>query len=73
MCYSYLPEQQEAFFAKIEELLAMPDLKGEWQSRRQRMLADKIDYANFMVWFVENYPQSRQTVMDQPEIQSQFR
>ena len=73
LCYSFLPEQQEAFFAKIEELLAMPDLKGEWQLRRQRMLADKIDYTRFLVWFVENYPQSRQTVMNQPEFQFQFR
>ena len=73
LCYSFLPEQQEVFFAKIEELLAMPDLKGEWQLRRQRMLADKIDYTRFLVWFVENYPQSRQTIIEQPEFQSQFR
>ena len=73
LCYSFLPEQQEAFFAKIEELLAMPDLKGEWQLRRQRLLADKIDYTSFLVWFVENYPQSRQTVLDHPDYQSQFR
>ena len=73
LCYSFLPEHHKAFFAKIEELLSMPDLKGEWQLRRQRMLADKIDYTRFLVWFVENYPQSRQTIIDQPEFQSQFR
>ena len=73
LCYSFLPEQQEAFFAKIEELLAMPDLKGEWQLRRQHLLSDKIDYTSFLVWFIENYPQSRQTIMAQPDFQSQFR
>lgn len=73
LCYSFLPEQQEAFFAKIEELLAMPDLKGEWQRRRQHLFSEKIDYTGFLVWFVENYPQSRQTIVEKPEFQFQFR
>lgn len=73
LCYSFLPEQQEAFFAKIEELLAMPDLKGEWQRRRQHLFSEKIDYTSFLVWFVENYPQSRQTIVEKPEFQFQFR
>jgi predicted glycosyltransferase len=73
LCYSFLPEQQEAFFAKIEELLTMPDLKGEWQRRRQHLFSEKIDYTSFLVWFVENYPQSRQTIVEQPEFQFQFR
>lgn len=58
LCYSFLPNQVEAFFSKIEELLAMPDLKMEWSRRRQLMLHDKIDYAEFLAWFVENYPES---------------
>lgn len=63
LCYSFAPDRQKAFFAKIGELLEMPDLKGEWQMRRQRMLAEKIDYTKFMVWFIENYPESRRSGM----------
>ena len=55
LCYAFLPEQEEAFFAKIEELLAMPDLKAEWQRRRQILLADKIDVTQFLTSFIENY------------------
>lgn len=73
LCYSFLPEQHEAFFAKIDELLFMPDLKGEWQARRQRMLGDKIDYAEFLAWFVENYPQSKKVAMQQHDFQIRFR
>ena len=73
LCYSFLPERQEAFFEKIDELLAMPDLKGEWQKRRQKMLAEKIDYTSLLVWFLEKYPQSRQTLLDRPDFQSQFK
>ena len=73
LCYSFLPERQEAFFEKIDVLLAMPDLKGEWQQRRQKMLSEKIDYTQLIVWFIENYPESKKTLMTQPDIQLKFR
>ena len=73
LCYSFLPEQHEAFFAKIDELLSMSDLKGEWQLRRQRMLADKIDYSGFMVWFIENYPESQRIMQENPEYQLRYK
>lgn len=58
LCYSFLPEDEEKFFEKIEELLAMTDLKKEWAKRRQKWLADKIDVTAFFTWFIENYPES---------------
>ena len=73
LCYSFLPSQLEAFFSKIEELLALSDLKAEWEKRRMRMLADKIDYTDFLVWFVENFPGSRKALIDNPNYQYEFR
>lgn len=73
LCYSFQPSQMEAFFEKVEELLALPDLKGEWGKRRNRMLVDKIDYTGFLVWFVENYPKSRQLLIDNPDYQYEFK
>lgn len=43
---------------KALELIQQPDLKEQWAKKRQRLLADKIDVTQFMVWFIENYPQS---------------
>jgi len=43
---------------KAVELASRPDLKQEWAIKRQRLLADKIDVTQFMVWFIENYPHS---------------
>jgi len=40
------------------ELLRKPDIKAEWQKKREQILKDKIDVTAFMVWFVENYPHS---------------
>ena len=73
LCYSFQPSQQGDFFSKIEELLALPDLKGEWQRRRQIMLADKIDYTGFLTWFVEQFPKSKEVVQRSQECQNEFK
>ncbi len=58
---------------KANELLSIPDIKQEWQKRRQKMLTEKIDVTAFMVWFVENYPESVQVMRENPvETQKQF-
>lgn len=51
--------EPDRLYAKVEELLSMPDLKETFQQRRQVMLSEKIDVADFFTWFVENYPESR--------------
>lgn len=58
---------------KIRELAAMPGLKEEWQKRRGEMLSDKIDVTEFIVWFIENYPQSSWIMKSNPDYQSRFK
>lgn len=73
LTYGFLPEQSEKMFAKIDELLSMPDLKAEWQQRRMNMLKDKIDVTGFFTWLIENYPKSLETIKENPEYQYTFR
>ena len=73
LTYGFRPEQSEEMFVKIDELLSMPNLKEEWQRRRQKMLSEKIDYAQFLAWFVENYPESRKIMREDPGYQFRFR
>ena len=73
LTYGFRPENSEAMFQRIDELLAMPNLKEEWQTRRQKMLSEKIDYASFLVWFIENYPESRKILKDNPNYQFRFK
>ena len=73
LTYGFRPDEAEKMFGKIEELLAMPNLKEEWQNRRQTMLSEKIDYTQFLAWFVENYPESRKIMKDNPDYQWRFR
>lgn len=73
LTYGFRPEQSEEMFQKIEELLSMPNLKEEWQRRRQTMLSEKIDYAQFLTWFIENYPESRKIMKENPDYQFRFK
>ena len=73
LTYGFLPEQSEEMFQKIEELLSLSNLKEEWQARRQKMLSEKIDYARFLTWFIENYPESKTIMKDNPDYQYRFK
>lgn len=60
LTYGFRPDNSEAMFAKVEELLTMgtEPLKAEWAKRRAVLLTEKIDYTAFLTYFIENYPQS---------------
>ena len=73
LTYGIKTSEPEKLLQKIDELLAMPNLKEEWQRRRQKMLADKIDVTAFMVWFIENYPESVRVMKETPEYQYRFK
>ena len=58
LTYGISSHEPEQLYSKIEELLAKPNLREEFQTRRQKMLADKIDVTAFLTWFIEEYPES---------------
>jgi uncharacterized protein len=43
---------------KAVELLKQPDLKEQWAKKRQRLLADKMDFTQSIVDLMEKYPDS---------------
>ena len=57
----------------VEELVKSPNLKEIYQERRKKMLADKIDVTAFMVWFIENYPESAKIMKENPDYQYNFK
>ena len=42
----------------VEEVFALPDLKRSWAVKRQALLRDKIDVTDFIVNFLEEWPES---------------
>jgi hypothetical protein len=51
----------------------MPDLLAKFKMRRKRMLAEKIDVTGFMIWLIESYPESAETMKENPGYQYRFK
>ena len=73
LTYGIKPSEPEKLLKTIKKLISTPNLKDEWQHRRQKMLSEKIDVTAFMVWLVENYPKSVQLMKNDPEYQFKFK
>ena len=66
-------EDQEKSIEKAVELIKTNNLLQEWSKRRERMLYDKIDVTSFLVWFVENWPESMKIMKETPDYQERFK
>lgn len=71
LIYGY--RNSDGVLEKVKELLQILHLKEEYQTRRNNMLEDKIDVTAFMVWFIENYPESKKIMKENPDYQYKFK
>jgi len=71
MIYNFRSSQ--GVLEKAKELISLSDIKAEFQKRRQKMLAEKIDSTAFLIWFIENFPMSSQIIKKDPEYQYNFK
>ncbi len=62
----------ETVLAEARRLLQNPDLRREGKEKAKALMQDKIDVTTFMVWFIENYPESVNLMKNCPNIQQQF-
>ena len=49
---------QQPALAKAVELINNPQVKEEWIQKRDNFLKDKLNATQFLIWFVETYPES---------------
>lgn len=63
----------EKLFSTIEELVNNANLGEIYKERRLGMLSEKIDYAAFLVWFIETYPKSAQIMKEKSDYQYKFK
>ncbi len=57
---SVQPSGTEALYEAVEQLVAQTAEERQtlYGQRRKQMLQEKIDYAKYLTWFVEHYPES---------------
>jgi uncharacterized protein len=73
LTFGYLPEEFDKMLMKLRELIAIPNLKENWQEKLKKLLSEKIDVTAFWTWFIENYPESKRIMKENPEYQYRFR
>ena len=71
--YGIKTDQAESLYKSVELLLTMPDRKAVFGERRKKMLSEKIDFAAFLTWFIESYPDSARIMKENPDYQQQFK
>ncbi len=58
---------------KAIELIQISNLKKEWLIKKEELLKKTIDVTAFMVWFIENYPDSFDKVKENSRLPDKFR
>ena len=58
LAFGFKPNEFQLLMNKVKELLSMDNLKEEWKLRKKNMLLDKIDVTSFLVYLIDNYPES---------------
>ncbi len=70
--FSESESDQQKAIAKAEEIICTND-RSFWKKSHKKMLNDKIDVTSFLIWFIENYPESEAIMRKNPEFQNRFR
>jgi predicted glycosyltransferase len=65
--------ESDLLFQKIEQLLAAKNLSDQFNEKKKIMLSQKIDVSAFITWFIENYPESKKILINNPDYQYNFK
>jgi predicted glycosyltransferase len=63
----------EDVLIKSEEILNLPNARQFYQLKRKRLIDENIDVTSFFVWFIENYPESKEIMKKDPNYQYKFK
>ena len=66
-------EDQLAAIQKGVELLQNENLEENLHQNHNRFISEKIDPTAFLVWFIENWPESKQIMIENPDYQDRFK
>lgn len=74
LCIGISTDQKELLFDKISQFVFESEkVKKEWKAKCAQMLQDKIELTDFLVWFIENFPDSDKILKNNPNYQYKFK
>lgn len=69
---SYKTSEFSLLLKDIESTLIGDDFSLNIKKNQKRMLSEKVDLTNFMIWLLENFPNSINTIKNNPKYQQKF-
>ena len=73
LLFGFGVEDIEKIKEKIEELTTNVNIKAEYKKRQEYMLTEKIDASAYLIWMIENYPESSEEFFKDKTMQLKFR
>lgn len=73
LTHSVKTTEPEKFFSLTESLLSEQELKQQFQGKRKKLLEEKINVFEFFMWFIQNYPESKQRLQSGMDFQYRFK
>lgn len=70
--YSGSLTDQEMAIEKGVEVLKDTSIREVWKEKQRKLLNEKIDLTGFLIWFIENYPDSKRIMSENPDYQNNF-
>ena len=65
-------DRPDQLYSTVKELIETPDLTEVYNERRAVMLNEKINTADFLTWFIQNFPESMATMKSMEEHKYNF-
>jgi len=72
LLYGFGVDEKNKITQTIESLLSDSNLKEKQKTRQQKMLKENIDASAFLIWMIENYPDSSTEYFKNPDTQLRF-
>ena len=71
--FGHKTSDSDGMYSSIRSLLEIQNRPDIFKVRREKMLQEKIDYAKFQTWFIENFPESANIMRNNPDYQYKFK
>ncbi len=71
--YGFKTTDMDKMLNKVKDLVHNPEIKKVFQERRTKMLSEKINLSKFLSWFIQDYPQSKNIMRENPDYQYKFK
>lgn len=67
--FGFTTNQTKQMISCLLSILSERHYKNIYRKRKKKMLSEKINYATFLTWFIDQYPESSRIMKDDPSHQ----